>query len=255
MRRVLIFALGLAACGRSGVGDPPSFVGAPLPREIPTPEHGLSFDGDDFGFTPSNQAYDVDAFTVEVWARPDGLGSEMHLLAHHDDGNNQGWLLYVRNSKAEFRIYDGMQWDCGPTSPILLVEGAWHHFAGTFDGDQKLTVFLDGMVLATRMTASSTSPAIFGGPMAFGASTDGGGFRLTGVLDEARLSTGLRYTGPFAVPTDRFELDGETLGLWHFDEAGEVLDSGPHGLAQLGSEPGADGSDPVLVTLPPFASR
>jgi PKD repeat protein len=58
-----------------------------------------------------------------------------------------------------------------------------------------------------------------------------------GLLDELRLSAVARYTAPFPVPSARFERDGDTGALYHFDEG-----AGPVARDDAGSPP----SDGIL---------
>ena len=62
-------------------------------------------------------------------------------------------------------------------------------------------------------------------------------------MDEIRISTKLRYESTFEVPTARLDADGQTVILWHLDEASgaeapdsAVIDGGPTpgDLVQLG---------------------
>lgn len=257
----------VAGCGRSGVLEerappPPSPARVPFlaePRALPTPEHGLVFDGvDDRIEAFQSPTFDIaGALTIEAWILAESVASESHILSHHDDTAEQGWLLMIRAERAAFRMYGNPgQFDVGQTVPDPLSAGVWHHLAGTFDGDRKLTIYVDGMVSQTSLTPASTAAAPCATPFAIGVSTDGGGFPFHGIIDEARVSRGLRYDGPFALPRDRFESDADAVGLWHLDETDPALDSAPNGLdGILGSGPGADGFDPTLVALPPFYAR
>lgn len=79
-----------------------------------------------------------------------------------------------------------------------------------------------------------------------------------GLLDELRLSRSLRYGAlPFAPATVPFATDGDTVGLYHFDEGAGLLagDSsgtvgGPsHGTLHVGGSP----AGPAWSTQTPFA--
>ena len=46
----------------------------------------------------------------------------------------------------------------------------------------------------------------------------------SGWIDEVRISTVVRYTGPFTPPSAPFVTDADTAALYHFDEgAGDVI--------------------------------
>ena len=62
---------------------------------------------------------------------------------------------------------------------------------------------------------------------------------FVGLVDEVRLSTAIRYAGPFERPGAPFEPDSLTVGLWHFDdgEGTSLTDSSPsaaHGSVRIG---------------------
>lgn len=67
-----------------------------------------------------------------------------------------------------------------------------------------------------------------------------------GMVDELRLSTAIRYPGPFDPPQRRFSVDAETAALYHFDEGGgpvvrdEVAApaSPADGVVRVGGNPG-----------------
>ena len=58
----------------------------------------------------------------------------------------------------------------------------------------------------------------------------GSSSRLTGYLDELRISGVARYSDNFAPPAFDFSSDDQTLGLWHFDSStGLMLDDSDYG--------------------------
>jgi hypothetical protein len=70
-------------------------------------------------------------------------------------------------------------------------------------------------------------------------------------MDEVRISTVVRYTGDFGVPTVPLTPDANTFGLWYFDEgtgqvAADASASANNGT--LGSSSDTDSADPTWVT-------
>lgn len=139
---------------------------------------------------------------------------------------------------------------CGAAN---VLDGRWHHIAvQRTAADGQLAIFVDG-----RLDGSVAGPVgdisypdgadiTFQGPTyCQGPSGAWGGFcrnepfivlgaekhdagasegnpaaypSFSGWLDELRLSTTLRYAGPFTTPQTPFVADAETAGLYHFDE-------------------------------------
>ncbi len=131
---------------------------------------------------------------------------------------------------------------CGTTS---VLDDQWHHVAvQRRRADGVLTIWVDGALDATSPPStpdldvsypdspgpgnfcsseggSGSSSCINSDPfLVLGAEKHGfDGINYSGHLDEIRLSTSLRYTANFAVPTQEFADDAETVALYHFDEA------------------------------------
>ena len=74
----------------------------------------------------------------------------------------------------------------------------------------------------------------------------------SGLMDELRVSTTVRYTSSFARPLQLLVADAPTVALYRFDEgSGTVLTDvtgGNHGTVQVGGNP----SGPVWSTDRPF---
>lgn len=159
-----------------------------------------------------------------------------------------------------------------------LNTGLWHHVAVTRSATNgQLRIFIDG-VLDAETTTGNHGPL---GTLAFnsGAISSSGSPNGTdpylvlgaekhdanpalypsfrGWLDELRISNVVRYTSNFAVPTQPFTTDANTMGLYHFDEgAGTLLTDfsgaagGPsHGQVRFTS----DGLRPQWSADTPFA--
>jgi hypothetical protein len=99
--------------------------------------------------------------------------------------------------------------------------GVTTHVAGVFSGTEIL-LFVDGKLVAKK---NVDSKLLASGPEALEL-----GAVYRGLIHQVRMSTVARYDKDFT-PARRFERDGDTLGLYHFDEGqGDVLkDSSANG--------------------------
>lgn len=99
-----------------------------------------------------------------------------------------------------------------------LPAGKWAHVAGVYDG-KSLTLYVNGKPAASVPAAGKRTVNPL--PLYIGANPDARSAPtqfLTGVLDEARLSSTARYTGEFA-PEAIHTRDDATVYLFHCDEA------------------------------------
>ncbi|MCA8994738.1 MAG: protein kinase [Planctomycetaceae bacterium] len=111
--------------------------------------------------------------------------------------------------------------------------GQWHQIAAVFNG-QNWLLYVDGQLQPVSPLGFDLQPTE-GGLYVGGAPieklvghTDGRWF--AGDIDELRISRVARYRGPSYEPAPRLGTDGDTLGLYHFDEGnGDVIvDSSGH---------------------------
>jgi hypothetical protein len=160
-----------------------------------------------------------------------------------------------------------------------LNTGQWHHVAVTRSATTgQLRIFIDGL-LDAQTTTGNHGPV---GNLAFNPNAVSGSGSPNGTdpylvlgaekhdadntvypsfrgwLDELRISNTVRYTSNFAVPTQPFTTDANTMGLYHFDEGtGTLLTDfsgaagGPaHGLVRFTN----DGQRPQWSTDTPFTA-
>jgi serine/threonine protein kinase/WD40 repeat protein len=93
------------------------------------------------------------------------------------------------------------------------------HVAGVFDGRQ-IKLFVAGELTATSELAGEYIPSPYN--LMIGASADPVGYDnpFRGTIDEVRISSVARYAEDFTPLQldERFEVDDDTLALYHFDE-------------------------------------
>ncbi len=94
--------------------------------------------------------------------------------------------------------------------------GAWHHVALTYDG-KRAVLFVDGREAGRSEEAGELVHADL--PLYIGAEPNARGDAMSwfaGQIDEVRVSSSVRYTGPFE-PARVLGTDEQTLLLLHFD--------------------------------------
>lgn len=172
--------------------------------------HALSYDG-----SPSCAqvaGFDVApaAFTAEAWVRGQAdLSYEDHPLIELP-----GAFALTLDPDGLAQLTDGTATRAGASSPFDWLDGELHHVAGTWDGSTS-TLWIDGAQLAFNSTVTY-----------FGASSEvlyvgcqpREDVYHEGLIDEVRISDNARYTEDFAPPSGPFEVDANTLALFHFSE-------------------------------------
>jgi len=186
---------------------------------------GLSFDPvDDYVLVPYNSSLNISgAMTVEAFVKVRSFSGNHGVIASRWDGNTISWELYYENSgKLYFYVTkpDKSGYFQAITAPGVLTTGSWFHVAGVLNPvTDELSVYFNGRRVASRTyfeTGAYASTARLG----INAAPNG---TMVGdaTMDEVRISNSARYTGStYQVPTSIYNLDMNSVGLWHFNEAG-----------------------------------
>jgi formylglycine-generating enzyme len=182
------------------------------------------------------------AWTVETWVRFDDLSNKTisyvvtarvtaYPVVENTKVTEAMYLYWTGGSFVlKARYEDGSDNDYFLTSQTTFEQGIWYHVAyvRAASGEQKL--YINGKQEAS--SPSDPAPSSLAGMTCVGSTGAGtsAASSVHGLLDELRVSNIERYSGDF-IPARRFTSDGNTLGLWHFDEGtgGTALDAGPSG--------------------------
>lgn len=167
--------------------------------------------------------------TVEAWVLPETKGGERMIVNKED-------VYEIALVEGIFKTAikpAGQGWDWISSETEVPV-GQWTHVAITYDG-QKTRTFVNGKFRTENLQWQgklNDSPDT----LKVGRRTRGGETHsaFVGLIDEVRISKGIRYVKDFPLPTQAFLPDAETVALYHFDEEqnGEVRDAsgfGNHG--------------------------
>ena len=187
--------------------------------------------------SPSLSTFE-NGITLECWYKQTGFsGGDEHIVGHEyfsNEGvelaNGHGtWNASVvgANGSAAWNYWDDEDYN----PPI--VENQWHHVALSSDG-QTTKYFLNGQEIDEDVNdLGALFSASFSEDFVINRHTwaSGSSSRLSGYMDELRLSSVCRYTESFTPSEGEFVVDEFTAGLWHFNEGSgsTVYDSSPHG--------------------------
>jgi len=202
----------------------------------------LRFHDERFVEVPGSPELDgMSQMTLEAFVQLQAPGGEVQVVSHHDYGQQLGYVLTIYDTAVVFRTYaNGGESFTGDGSVEL---SRWYHLAVAYD-DLGARVYING-VLSGSGDMNGALPAPFSGPLRIGAAA-GGGFYVQGMIDEVRLSRVARYGNDFAVPSEPFAMDPDTVALWYFDEAeGQIVEdaTGNHS-GTLGQSEAVQPDDP-----------
>jgi hypothetical protein len=168
------------------------------------------------------EAYDVTDFTIEVWFQPDAatLSGSRNIFGR--------WLEYMESGSYALYLTDGrpaLALSCNGDdfSPFAadpsLDAGNWTHLAATYNASTgRIQLFVDGTRLVDDNSTCGPHELGTTADLVLGYDDPSGGEPAEGLVDEARLSDVVRYTEAFT-PERTFESDGDTVALYHFEDA------------------------------------
>ena len=173
--------------------------------------------------------------TVDAWIKTTS-NTPQGIVSHHSRGGGFALQLTPRG-KLEFLTISDNQQKAHVTGRSTVSTNEWHHVAGVFDGSE-LRVFLDGVL--DGLNPSGAAPATTTADLKIGTSGDSGGRFFSGLIDDVRVTAGIRYAANFT-PEPRLTIGGLVLGpdgsgvrgLWSFDDQTTSDSSGYNNNASL----------------------
>ncbi len=191
--------------------------------------YALRFNGDQWLSVPDSPVLDdLGSFTLEAWIGVDApvapAPAQTHVLAHRDPADQGGYDFVVNDSlQPGLHVFgsSGAMAAVGGGAPSALRATELTHVAITYDPAGKAAVFVDG----TRTAETAAPISVVGnanGELRIGGSTREASEGFHGLIDEIRISKGIRYTADFVRPSNALEADGTTVALWPFDEGEDV---------------------------------
>lgn len=178
--------------------------------------------------------------TVEAWLKPVAVSGTSYPVS------KTGYRLSVAplssGFQVAFELSIGGSWQSFASGQLAL--GQWYHVAGSYDGSYA-RLFVNGTRVKNIVTSGNVDQS--SAALTIGTAQASGDF-FNGNIDEVRVSSIVRYTGNFIIPTAPFSSDINTKGLWHFDEGSGTTTADVSGNNNNGSLLGG----PVWSTDTPF---
>jgi quinoprotein glucose dehydrogenase len=156
--------------------------------------------------------YRARPLTVECRARLVGKAGYNILVASDPKTSAEHWELYTHAGSGVVSLYQpGRGGDF--RSDVDICDGQWHALAVVIEPD-RVRLYVDGKLVKDAPAKPMTGTPVPGG-LAFGTLVEGG-IGCDGVVDDVRLSRGVRDIS--GVPSEPLKRDAQTLGLWNFDD-------------------------------------
>jgi hypothetical protein len=165
----------------------------------------LAFDGTgDYLVSPNMPSLQLGSgdFTIEYWIYYTSFSAYMTLLDTGGYTTSSSILFQPTITSGELVIYCGGVSITESSSPSL---NTWYHYALVRSGSTA-TLYRNGTSVGS---ATSTSTITSANPFYVGGSLGGGGYYLSGYMDDVRITKGYaRYTTTFTPPTAAFPNTG-----------------------------------------------
>ncbi len=185
--------------------------------------------------------------TLECRVRLDNAANFNIIAASDTKASGQHWELFTFAGKGTLAAYLPGRSPDHARSDVAICDGQWHQLVMHCEAD-RVRLHVDGKLVADQVMKATGKPAVPGGlgGLGFGRLVEGG-LGCAGMLDEVRISRGLR---PVTLGDAPLKVDETTLGLWNFDEAGTTAPAPtaaefPHDRAPLQPELWPNWKEPV----------
>lgn len=177
------------------------------------------FDGVDFESyisAPDHPCFHADIglpFTIECWFNPADKEGERMILNKEDS-----WEFANKDGRFQAAVAPagaGWAWH---DSQENTETNEWNHGALVWDG-KEVRMFINGKE-GNASALAGNAMAATGDTFKIGRRERGGATHsvYNGLIDEVRISKGLRYDGDYDVPKREFEDDVDTVAIYHFNE-------------------------------------
>ena len=158
-------------------------------------------------------------FTFESWFKPfDQQGERMILNKedHWESANKDGLFQAAIAGANDQGKNNGWAWE---NSGLNVEVNKWNHGAVVWD-PPKVMMFLNGKIGDVQEHAGNQLAFAHTDTFKMGRRERGGATHSVyhGLIDEARISKGARYTGDYDVPETEWEPDADTRALYHLNE-------------------------------------
>ncbi len=160
---------------------------------------------------PGNLAYSAFPLTVECRAKLVGKEQYNILIANETKASATHWEIFTTPGDGILHAYVPGRTPDHVHTTVPVVDGEWHWVAMAIE-EGRIRLFVDSVEKANQASAITNDKTVEG-QLAIGSLVEGG-FGCNGLIDEVRLSKGVRTLD--STPGVELAADESTVGLWHF---------------------------------------
>jgi hypothetical protein len=189
----------------------PQQVVATQPYTLP---HSLSLNGTDaYVNVPYSSSLNImGPITVEAWFKRNPGGNQS--IVERYGPSSGGYAVRIESDRLCFYTLNNSSDFDRLVGNTTVTTGVWHHVAAVFDGSRK-QIFLDGLLDGSA--ATTFGPGAGTANLRIGVAGESNTNFFSGLIDEVRVTAGVRYASSF-IPDLAQAADGsDTRGLWNFD--------------------------------------
>lgn len=175
----------------------------------------------------AQEAYIQPPLTVECWALLQSKDAFNLLVANEPKASGSHWEIYSYAASGVFSVYLPGYAPAEIKSARAITDGQWHYLALVLETN-RVRLYVDAQEVASQTVTRGDQPPRQPGPLTFGTAADSHDLKCDGLIDEVRLSRGVRAIQN--VPAGPFAADAQTVGLWRMDRLsarGEIADLSP----------------------------
>ena len=184
-----------------------------------------------------------DELTIECWYYQTSQSGDENLVGTEYFGSDRYVLDANSGNNMGGTLYDGTAGLVHPGTSYS--NDQWIHVAMSYD-NLAMRFFING-TLVNELSGELGPIGTLAYDLVINRHTWGSGesSRLSGQMDELRISNIARYTSNFQVSQQEYEPDVNTMGLWHFN--GDLIDASGNGNAGIANGTGFSTNTPGLT--------
>jgi len=163
------------------------------------------------------ESLNLQTFTMTGWLKVPAVVAPYQMFMGKEAWPNRNYSMWLLPDKANLGVT--VPADTQIASQAVVVDGKWHHVAGTFDM-KNLRIYVDGE--PSGQVALTTKPLTCDAPFMIGAQPPTGGGPVQGIIDEVSLfNVGLAdadvkkiYTDGLKSLVSPVESNGKLAATW-----------------------------------------
>jgi len=162
--------------------------------------------------------------SVECWVLLRSSVEYNLVLANESKTSETHWEIYTAAGTGQFGVLLRSHLPENIMSTRSITDGQWHYLAVLFEPD-RVRLYVDGDEVANQKIRPKTQSTRKPGALTFGTTAGQYNSRCDGLIDEVRISHGVRTIQ--GVPAEPLAADEQTVGLWRMDQVrrkGELAD-------------------------------